>query len=127
MKSQVGLRKHNYEKASIVEVMEFQLRHFKSCRMYCESAALSMSVSLENSAAATGLEKASFIPIPKKGNSKECSNYCPITLISHTSKLMLKILQTPAPTVNFQMFKLDLEKPEGPEIKLPTICWIAEK
>ena len=34
-----------------------------------------------------------FIPIPKKGNTKECSNYCTITLISHTSKKMLKILQ----------------------------------
>ena len=34
-----------------------------------------------------------FIPIPKKGNAKECSNYCTIALISHTSKVMLKILQ----------------------------------
>ena len=34
-----------------------------------------------------------FIPIPKKGNAKECSNYCPIALISNTSKVMLKILQ----------------------------------
>ena len=35
-----------------------------------------------------------FIPIPKKGNAKECSNYCTIVLISHTSKVILKILQT---------------------------------
>ena len=35
-----------------------------------------------------------FIPIPKKGNAKECSNYCTIALISHASKVMLKILQT---------------------------------
>ena len=42
---------------------------------------------------ATGLEKVSFIPIPKKGNAKECSNYHTIALISHTSKVMLKILQ----------------------------------
>ena len=52
-----------------------------------------MPANLENSAVATGLEKVSFIPIPKKGNAKECSNYCTITLISHISKLMLKILQ----------------------------------
>ena len=39
------------------------------------------------------LENISFIPIPKKGNAKECSNYFPIALISHTSKLMLNILQ----------------------------------
>ena len=52
-----------------------------------------MSASLENSAVATGLEISVFISIPKKGNAKECSNYCTIALISHTSKVMLKILQ----------------------------------
>ena len=52
-----------------------------------------MSVNLENSAVATGPEKVSFQPIPKKGNPKEFSNYCTIALISHTSKVMLKILQ----------------------------------
>ena len=48
---------------------------------------------LENSAVATGLEKVVFIPIPKKGNAKECSNYHTIAFISHASKVMLKILQ----------------------------------
>ena len=52
-----------------------------------------MSANLENSAVATGLEMSVFIPIPKKGNAKECSNYCTIALISHASKVMLKILQ----------------------------------
>ena len=52
-----------------------------------------MPENLENSAVATGLEKVSFIPIPKKGNAKECSNYRTIALISQTSKVMLKILQ----------------------------------
>jgi len=47
---------------------------------------------MENSAVATGLEKV-FIPIPKKGNAKKCSNYYTIALISHASKVMLKILQ----------------------------------
>ena len=64
-----------------------------------------------------------FIPIPKKGNAKECSNYCTIALISHTSKVMLKILQAwlqQYMIVNFQMFKLVLEKAEEPEIKFPT-------
>ena len=51
-----------------------------------------------------------FIPVPKKGNAKECSNYCTIALTSHTSQVVLKILQA----------KLDLEKAEEPEIKLPT-------
>ena len=40
-----------------------------------------------------GWKRSVFIPIPKKGNAKECSNYCTIALISHTSKLMFKILQ----------------------------------
>ena len=48
---------------------------------------------LDNSAVATGLGKVIFIPIPKKGNAKECSNYHTIALISYASKAMLKILQ----------------------------------
>ena len=52
-----------------------------------------MSANLENSAVATGLEKVSFHSIPKKVNAEECSNYRTIALISHTSKVMLKILQ----------------------------------
>ena len=52
-----------------------------------------MPANLENSAVATGLEKVSFIPIPKKGNAKECSNYHTIAFISHATKVMLKILQ----------------------------------
>ena len=61
-----------------------------------------------------------FIPVPKKGNAKECSNYCTVAVISHTSKVMLKILQARLHQyVNFQMFKLVLEKAEEPEIELP--------
>ena len=52
-----------------------------------------MAANLENSAVATGLERSVFIPIRKKGNVKQCSNYCTIELISHASKEMLKILQ----------------------------------
>ena len=52
-----------------------------------------MPANLENSTVATGLEKVIFIPIPKKGNAKDYSNYLTIALISHTSKVMLKILQ----------------------------------
>ena len=60
--------------------------------MMRESAALNMPANLENSAVATGLEKVSFLPIPKKGNTKECSNYHTIAVISQASKVMLKIL-----------------------------------
>ena len=62
-----------------------------------------------------------FIPIPKKGNAKECSNYCTIVLISYTSKIMLKILQARLQQyMNFQMFKLNSEKAEEPEITFST-------
>ena len=64
-----------------------------------------------------------FIPIPKKGNAKEFSHFRTIALISDSGKVMLKIVQPGFKskwTVNFQMLKLDLEKAEEPEIKLPT-------
>ena len=53
-----------------------------------------MPAYLENSVVAIGLEKSVFIPIPKKGNAKECSNYHTIALISYASLVKLKILQT---------------------------------
>ena len=71
-----------------------------------------------------------FILIPKKGNAKERSNYCTIAFISHASKLMLKFSKAgfnSTWTVNFQMFKLDLEKAEEPEIKLPTSIGSSKK
>jgi len=52
-----------------------------------------MPENLENSTLATGLEKSVLFPVPKKGNAKECSNYCTIALISHASKVVFKILQ----------------------------------
>ena len=65
-----------------------------------------------------------FIPIPKKGNAKECSNYCTIALISHASKVMLKILQ--AKLQQYMNQELPYVQPgfrkgkKKPEIKLPT-------
>ena len=64
-----------------------------------------------------------FIPIPKKGNPKECSNYCTIVLISQASKVLLKILQTRLPQyMNHELPDLQagLEKAEEWEIILPT-------
>ena len=64
-----------------------------------------------------------FIPILKKGNAKECSNYCTIALISHTCKVMLKILQARLQQyMNHELsdVQLVLEKADEPEIKLPT-------
>ena len=75
-------------------------------------------------------KKSVFIPIPKKDTDKECSNYYTIVLISHASKVMLKILQARRQqygTVNFQMSKLVLEKAEEPEIKLLTSAGSSRK
>ena len=71
-----------------------------------------------------------FIPIPKKGNAKECSNYRTIALISHTNKVMLEILQARVQQYmnhELQIYKLDLEKAEEPEIKLPTSVGASKK
>ena len=81
-----------------------------------------MPVNLENSAVATRWENINLHSSPKERQCQERSKYSTIALISHTSKVMLKILQARLQqwTINFQMFKLDLEKAEEPEIKLPT-------
>ena len=72
-----------------------------------------------------------FIPVPKKGNAKEFSNYRTIALISHASKVMLKILQARLQQyMNRELpvlFKLVLEKSEDPEIKFPTSVGSWEK
>ena len=89
-----------------------------------------MSANLENSAVVTGLEKVSFIPISKKGNAKECSNYHTIALISHTSKVMLKILQARLQQyVNHELPDVQdgFRKGRGTRDQIAKICWIIEK
>ena len=71
-----------------------------------------------------------FIPIPKKGNAEECANYHIIVLISHASKVMLKILQARLQQyINCEIpdVQLDLEKAEKPEIKLPAYVGSSKK
>ena len=89
-----------------------------------------MPANLENLAAATVLEMSAFILIPKKGNAKECSNYCTIALISHASKVMLKILQA-----RFQQYmnhelpdiQAGFGKGRGTRDRTSSIHWIIEK
>ena len=121
MGSQVGLRKHHYDQSSwrwqnsswaisnpeddVVKVLPQYASKFDKTQQWPQD-----------------WKRSVFIPIPKKGNARECSNYCAIALISHASKVMLKILQLGLCrmwTMNFQMLKLFLEKVEEPEIKLP--------
>ena len=71
-----------------------------------------------------------FIPIPKKGNAKKCSNYHTIALISHTSKVMLKILQARLQQyVNRELpdVQAGLRKARGTRDQISNICWIMEK
>ena len=68
-----------------------------------------------------------FIPIPEKGNAKECSNYCTTALISHASKVMLKILQARLQQYEKCELKLHLEKAQELEIKLATFVGSSKK
>ena len=88
-----------------------------------------MSANLENSAVATGLVKSVFIPIPKKGNAKECSHYCQIALISHASKVMLKILQARLHYMNYELPDVQAGLRKGRETRdqIVNIHWITEK
>ena len=89
-----------------------------------------MPANLENSTVATGLEKGSLIPIPKKGNVKECSNYCTIALMSHASKGMLKIFQARLQQyVNCELpdVQAGFGKVRGTRDQTANIHWIKEK
>ena len=79
---------------------------------------------------AIGLERSVFIPIPNKGYAKECSNYCTIALISHASKLMLKILQAMLQQyVNSDRpdVQAGFRKDRGTRNQIANMCWIIEK
>ena len=74
-------------------------------------------------------KKSVFIPVPKKGNAKECSNYCRIALISHTSKVMLKILQARLQQyVNRELPDVQggFRKGRGTRNQIANILWIIE-
>ena len=89
-----------------------------------------MPTNLENSAVATGLEKFSFYSNPKEGNAKECLNYYTIALISHASKVMLKILQARLQQyVNCELpdIQAGFRKGRGTRDQIANICWIIEK
>ena len=89
-----------------------------------------MPANLEDSAVATGLEKVSFHSNPKNGNAKECSNYRTIALISHASKVKLKILQARLQQyVNHELSGVQsgFRKGRGTRDQIANICWIIAK
>ena len=89
-----------------------------------------MPANMGNSAVATGPEKSIFIPIPKKGNAKGCSNFCTIAVTSHVNKRILKILQSRLQQyMNQDLPDVPAEFRRGRESsnQIANICWIIEK
>ena len=89
-----------------------------------------MLANLESSVVATDWKRSVFIPIPKKTNAKECSNYCTVALISHASKVTLKILQARLQQyVNRELsdFQAGFRKGRGTRDQIANIRWIMEK
>ena len=128
MWSQMCLRKHHYEQS--------RWRWWNSSRLISnperqcsESAALNVPSDLENSAVATGLEEVSFHS-NSKGNAKECSIYCTVALISHTSEVMLKSPQARLQQyVNHELpdFQAGFRKGRGIRYQIANISWIIKK
>ena len=89
-----------------------------------------MPANLENSTVVTGLEKSVYILIPKKDNAKECSDYHTVALISHASKVMLKILQVRLQQyVNYELpdVQAGFRKGRGTRDQTANIHWIIKK
>ena len=99
-------------------------------RWRCESDALNMPAKMEYSVVATGLERVSFHSNPKKSNAKQCSNYHTIALISHASKVVLKILQARLQQyVNRELpdVQAGFRKGRGTRDQIANIWWIIEQ
>ena len=89
-----------------------------------------MPATLKKSAVTTGLEKVGFHSNPQKRYAKECSNYCTIAVISHASKVMLKILQVRLQqymNLELQDIQAGFRKGRGTREQIANICWIIEK
>ena len=130
MQSQVGLREHHYKKKASggdgIPVEPFQnLKDdaVKVLHSICQQIWKTHQWPQD-------WTRSVFIPIPKKGNARECSNYHTIALISHTSKVMLKILQARLQQyVNHEItdVKGGFRKCRGTRDQIATICWIIRK
>ena len=129
MRSQVSLRKHHYEQASGgdgIPVELFQILKddaVKVLHSVCQHIWKTQQWPQD-------WKRSVFIPIPKKGNAKECSNYHIIALISHASKVMLKILQARLQQyMNRELpdVQAGFRKGRGTRDQIANIHWIVEK
>ena len=110
--------------------MEFQLSYFKSDKMMLLMCCTQYASKSGNSVVATGLEKDVLIPIPMKDNAKEWSNYQAIALISHSSKVLLNILQARLQqSMNHEIpdVQAGFRKGRGTSDQIANIGWIIEK
>ena len=110
-------------------MMEFQLSYFKSWKMMLWKCCIQYACTFGKQQWPQDWKRLVFIPIPKKSNAKECSNYHTIALISHTSKVMLKILQARLQQyVNQELLDVQAEfrKGRGTRDQIANICWIME-
>ena len=99
-------------------------------RWCCESAALNIPTNLENSAVATALEKVSLHSNPKERQCQKCSDYCTIALISHASKVTLKILQARLEQyMNHELpdIQAGFRKGSRTRDQIANNCWVIEK
>ena len=129
MQSQVGLRKHHYKQRSGGDRIPVELLQIlkddavKVLHSICQQIWKTQQWPQD-------WKISVFIPIPKKGNAKECLNYCTMALISHTSKVMLKILQARLQQyVNRELPDVEagFRKSRGTRDQIPNICWIIKK
>ena len=114
----------------LMEVMEFRLSYFSPKRWCCVSAAVNMPANLKTQQWSQDWKRSVFIPIPKKGNAKECSNYRTIALISLTCKVVLKILQARLQQyVNHELpdVQAGFRQGRGTRDQIANILWIIEK
>ena len=130
MWSQVGLRKHHYKQRASggdgIPVELFQILKDDAVKVLQSICQHIWKIQQRPQ----DWKRSAFIPIPKKGNVKECSNYCTITLISHASKVMLKILQARLQQyVNWETpdVQARFRKGRGTRNQIANTCWIIEK
>ena len=113
-----------------MEVIESQLSYFKSLKDDAVKVLHSICQQIwKTQQGPQDWKRSVFIQISKKGNLKECSNYCTIALISHASKVMLKILQARLQQyMNHELpdVQAGFRKDRGTRDQIANICWITE-
>ena len=127
--SQVGLRKH-YHEQSYWRWWNSSWAISNPKRWCCENAALNMPEIWKTQQWLQDWKRSVFIPIPKKSNTKGCSNYCTIALISYSSKVMLKVLQARLQQyMNCELpyVQAGFRKGRGTRHQISNIHWIIEK